>query len=402
MAKWNENCNPLCMNINDCIAKADSPIQSYWEYSAFQHVDICIVGAGIIGLSTALECRKRYPDALITILEKAPHGHGATTRNAGFACFGSATELLHDIDVFGKDHALNIANERFLGLSSLLQRCAPEKIKYEALGGAELIRAHEISYLDRIDEVNAFAENITGDPHTFRIVSAHEQQAYGFSDAVQAVIMNKYEGQVHSGYLHATLESLARAADIRIEHGSDVLQANDNDDHGALHVSTRNGEYVLHAQTIILCTNAMMSKLAPELDIKPGRGQVIVTSPIAGLSFQGAFHIDEGYYYFRSLGDRVLLGGGRNLDFEGEETYEFGHSSIIMEALETMLREVILPKKEFTIDYAWSGLMGFTPDKKPRVSSLSNHVYCAFGCNGMGIALASRIAERIASLIADS
>jgi len=110
----------------------------------------------------------------------------------------------------------------------------------------------------------------------------------------------------------------------------------------------------------------------------------------------------KGYYYFRSLGDRVLLGGGRNLDFEGEETYEFGHSSIIMEALETMLREVILPKKEFTIDYAWSGLMGFTPDKKPRVSSLSNHVYCAFGCNGMGIALASRIAERIASLIADS
>ncbi|MFN5006118.1 MAG: NAD(P)/FAD-dependent oxidoreductase [Ignavibacteria bacterium] len=390
------------MNINECIAKPDSPIRSYWEYTAFQHVDICIVGAGIIGLSTALECRKRFPNASITILEKAPHGHGATTRNAGFACFGSATELLHDIDVFGSDHALNIAKERFLGLSSLLKRCAPDAIKYEPLGGAELIREHELQYLHRIDEVNAFAENITGDPQTYRIVSAQEQHAFGFSQAVQAVIVNTYEGQLHSGYLHATLESLARAEDIRIEHGSDVLHVNDIDEHGTLLVSSQHGEYTLHAQTIILCTNAMMSKLAPELDIKPGRGQVIVTSPIPDLPFQGAFHIDEGFYYFRSLGDRVLLGGGRNLDFEGEETFEFGHSDIIMEALETMLHEIILPKKEFCIDYAWSGLMGFTPDKKPRVSSLSHHVYCAFGCNGMGIALASRIAERIASLLEDS
>jgi glycine/D-amino acid oxidase-like deaminating enzyme len=70
-----------------------------------------------------------------------------------------------------------------------------------------------------------------------------------------------------------------------------------------------------------------------------------------------------------------------------------------MNALESMLRDTILPGKDFEIEYAWSGLMGFTPDKKPRVESLSDHVYCAFGCNGMGIALASRIAERIASLL---
>jgi glycine/D-amino acid oxidase-like deaminating enzyme len=70
-----------------------------------------------------------------------------------------------------------------------------------------------------------------------------------------------------------------------------------------------------------------------------------------------------------------------------------------MNALDALLRDVIIPGKSFTIDYAWSGLMGFTPDKKPIISQMSNHVYCAFGCNGMGIALASRIAESIAPVI---
>ncbi|MFM8840477.1 MAG: NAD(P)/FAD-dependent oxidoreductase [bacterium] len=390
------------MNIDQWLAVPDAPIKSYWEHTAFNEVDICIVGAGIIGLSSALECRKQFPDASILILEQAPHGHGATTRNAGFACFGSATELLHDIDTFGEVNALEIARERFKGLTALLKRCTPSALHYEHLGGGELIREHEMDVLERMDEVNAFAEKITGDPETFRVMSSQEQQAFEFSDAVHAVIMNAHEGQLHSGHLHATLEILAGEAGIRIEHGSEVVSVNDIDDHGSLHVKTQFGEYALKSKRIILCTNAMLSRLAPILDIKPGRGQVIVTSSIHELPFQGAFHIDEGYYYFRSLGDRVLLGGGRNLDKTGEETFEFGHSAIIMNALETMLREVILPNRNFTIDYAWSGLMGFTPDKKPRVKKLSKHVYCAFGCNGMGIALASRIAEQIASLLSDS
>ncbi|MFM8455458.1 MAG: hypothetical protein ACKOAK_01705, partial [Ignavibacteria bacterium] len=41
----------------------DAPIHSYWEDTAFSEVDLCIVGAGIIGLSTALECREKFPSA---------------------------------------------------------------------------------------------------------------------------------------------------------------------------------------------------------------------------------------------------------------------------------------------------------------------------------------------------
>jgi glycine/D-amino acid oxidase-like deaminating enzyme len=387
------------MNIMQCLQQSDSPIHSFWEHSAFSEVDICIVGAGIIGLSTAIECRERFPQASITILEQAPHGHGATTRNAGFACFGSASELLHDVDAFGHEHAFEIANERYLGLQKLLQRCSAESIKYEHLGGFELIRESELHVLDRLSEMNALAKEITGDPETYVLLSKHEQNELGFSDAVHAVIKNKHEGQLHSGFLHATLERLAREANIRIEFGSKVQSIQDQQYNAIAKVQSPIGDYSLKARSLILANNASISLLASELPIKPGRGQVIVTSPIDDLPFRGAFHIDEGFYYFRTLGNRILLGGGRNLDFQAEETYEFGHTELVMNALDELLRDVIIPRKDYSIEYAWSGLMGFTPDKKPIVSVVSDHVYCAFGCNGMGVALASRIAESITQII---
>lgn len=376
----------------------DAPIHSYWEHTAFSEVDLCIVGAGIIGLSTALECREKFPSASITILEQGPHGHGATTRNAGFACFGSASELLHDMDAFGVDHAFEIANERYLGLRKLLQRCSPEAIKYEHLGGFELIRESELHVLDRLSEMNALARGITGDPDTYILLNKEEQESLGFSDDVYAVIKNNHEGQLHSGHLHATLERLAQEAGIRIEYGSKVMAIHD-DQQAIAKILCPIGEYTLNANAIILANNASIPLLASTMPIKPGRGQVIVTSPIEDLSFQGAYHIDEGFYYFRSLGNRILLGGGRNLDFQAEETYAFGHTELVMNALNALLREVIIPGKDYSIDYAWSGLMGFTPDKKPIVSQISDNVYCAFGCNGMGIALGSRIAQSVSQLI---
>jgi glycine/D-amino acid oxidase-like deaminating enzyme len=71
---------------------------------------------------------------------------------------------------------------------------------------------------------------------------------------------------------------------------------------------------------VIYCTNAFSSKFLKNENIIPARGQILLTEPIEGLKLKGTFHYDEGFYYFRNLGNRVLLGGGRNQDFKTEET----------------------------------------------------------------------------------
>ena len=71
---------------------------SFWEKSLyFESLDFTIIGAGIVGLSTAIFLKEKFPGSKILILERGYLPSGASTKNAGFACFGSPTELLDDL-----------------------------------------------------------------------------------------------------------------------------------------------------------------------------------------------------------------------------------------------------------------------------------------------------------------
>lgn len=120
-----------------------------------------------------------------------------------------------------------------------------------------------------------------------------------------------------------------------------------------------------------------------------------MTKPVAGLKFKGIFHIDEGYYYFRNFGKRVIFGGGRNLDFAAEETGEFLYNEAIIAELKHKLDKVILPNQPYEIEDMWTGIMGFTEDKLPNILKVEDNITAAVSCNGMGIALSSYIAKEI-------
>ncbi|HEV9036088.1 MAG TPA: FAD-dependent oxidoreductase, partial [Puia sp.] len=121
--------------------------------------------------------------------------------------------------------------------------------------------------------------------------------------------------------------------------------------------------------------------------------------PIDNLPFKGTFHYDEGFYYFRDLGDRVLLGGARNLAIEEENTDEMILSDKIQTTLERFLREVILPGRSYKIDCRWSGIMGMGAEKMPILKAINDHVFCAVRMSGMGVALAPVIGEKVARLM---
>ena len=71
---------------------------SFWEFNSwFKDLDLVVIGSGIVGLNTAIEYKKRNRKAKILILEKGILPEGASTKNAGFACFGSPSEILSDL-----------------------------------------------------------------------------------------------------------------------------------------------------------------------------------------------------------------------------------------------------------------------------------------------------------------
>jgi L-2-hydroxyglutarate oxidase LhgO len=89
---------------------------SYWEIKNwFSNVDFTIVGSGIVGLHTAIRLRERFPKAKIILLEKGALPQGASTKNAGFACFGSVSEIIDDLKTkINQIQSLNVQSVIFV------------------------------------------------------------------------------------------------------------------------------------------------------------------------------------------------------------------------------------------------------------------------------------------------
>ena len=164
-------------------------------------------------------------------------------------------------------------------------------------------------------------------------------------------------------------------------------------------ISTNIGDF--EAKKVAICTNGFAHELLDE-DVRPARAQVLITKAIENLKVEGTFHYQSGYYYFRNIDHRILFGGGRYLDFEGETTTKLETSERLISALTELLGSVILPNITFEIDYTWAGIMGVGETKKPIIKSVSPSVFCGIRLGGMGIAIGTLVGQELAELMASS
>lgn len=373
---------------------------SFWEKESFIEADYIVIGGGITGLSTAIELKEKRPSARVLVLERGIFPSGASTRNAGFACFGSLTELLVDRQKMGDEQALMLVEDRWRGLQKLRRRLGDSRIGYYQYGGYELIRKEELDCLQQLESVNNWLQPLFRQP-----VFAERSDlldSFGFNkQGVQALVYNPLEGQVHTGQMMQALSAYARAAGVEVLTGVQVGSIEEDAERVAVVAldPVRENEVMFRARKVAVCTNAFARQLLPALDLVPGRGQVLLTEPIDDLPFRGVFHVEEGYYYFRNIGKRIMLGGGRNLDFQGETTTQLSLSNSIQQALDRLLQEVILPGRQVRIEQRWAGIMAFGPVKQPVVYKQGSHIAVGVRLGGMGVAIGSRLAEKLAAYL---
>ena len=95
---------------------------SWWEINSwFTNVDYTIVGSGITGLHTALQLRERFPASKILIIERGPLPQGASTKNAGFACFGSLSEIIDDLNYHTEEEVTALIQKTLAGTAIATQ-----------------------------------------------------------------------------------------------------------------------------------------------------------------------------------------------------------------------------------------------------------------------------------------
>lgn len=379
-----------------------SPNASYWESQSFLRSDVLIVGGGIVGLSTAAELLERKPNLKVTVLERGVLPSGASTRNAGFACFGSLSEVVSDIAQFGESVAMETLQARVTGLQRLRQRLPDHAMDYQQHGGYELLQEPQWHLLDQLDRINALLKPVFAQEVFQR--ADHRLNEFGFSARhVSGLLLNPLEGQLHTGMLMRSLLQYVQKLGALVLSGTEVTAIETINDGVIVHGKSGSDLPTMQFSCgqLALCTNAFARRLMPELSITPGRGQVLITEPIPALRWQGTFHADEGYYYFRNIDQRILLGGARNADFDGECTDQFGENARVGAALEQFLREIIAPELDLQIAQRWSGIMAFGETKKPIVTRHDHRTVIGVRMGGMGVAIGSSVAASLADMLLD-
>ena len=365
---------------------------SHWETTTFlQPTQTLIVGAGLTGLQTALRLKKSNPNHDVLVVERNAIPRGASTRNAGFACFGGPTELLADLDDNGAGAMVATVRQRYAGIKALEAGFAHRGVDWAANGGYEIIDdpATEATVRQRLPELNALLAEVTGRAQTWHITTPLN----GIF-----TLHNTLEAQLHPGKLVEVLLADCRRAGVRLLFGAAVTEVRGDGvtvaDHGAV-----------TADQVILTVNAFARRLLPEAfaeEIRPVRNQVLLSRPLPGLRLRGCYHYHEGYVYFRNVGeDRLLIGGARHLAGSRSETDAFGPNQEVADQLIDRLRRWLpaydLGPEDFPV--RWSGIIAQGGDKTPVLRRTESGILVAGRLAGMGVALSADLARRAAALV---
>ena len=358
---------------------------SFWEHKGWcQGRDYVVVGAGFVGLSAALECRRKFPNASITIVEISPLCGGGSTKNAGFACFGSPSELLDDWETLGPEKTVELVASRYNGLRNLRKNYKDSVIGYETSGSIELFTSDNSEIESRVSKflptLNEALAGVFG-CDAFHIVDS----ANGVMGA-KSLISSPLEGILDTSKLYREMLQRALTSGIDIVNGCKIDSIEEVS--GGYRLDFDYGYF--EAREVMIAANAFAADLLPHLDVVPQTNRVLVTEQIDALEFSGSCHYDRGYVYLRRLENRLLIGGGRQ--------WGDGASEDVQQMLQDFIAKHIKGAEGAKIEYNWIGYLGVGASRDPIVKTIKPGLHVGVRMGGMGVAIGTVIGSKLGGL----
>jgi gamma-glutamylputrescine oxidase len=355
--------------------------------------DVCVVGGGYAGLSTALHLAKRGVDVLLA--EQSLLGWGASGRNGGQAHVGMRRD-----QEWLEEH-VGLADARRLWEFSLGARAHLDW----------LIETYRIDCDLRLGYLHAnhrerYTTATRQHVEHMRSMYAYEQIRFVERDELRAMVATRGycsgSFDTRAGHLHALnlALGLARAAashGARLHEGVEVTAIEPMN--GGWRVATTRGEIL--ANRVVLACNGYLQGLAPQVDrhVMPINNFIAVTEPLGAeaarrLISNGAAVSDSRFVvnYFRITADhRLLFGGGEN--------YGYTFPRDIAGFVRPHLLKVFPQLAQVRYDYAWGGTLAITATRMPWVHEFKPGLINASGFSGLGVVIAPYTGKAIADAL---
>jgi len=354
---------------------------SFWLEEPFEpirterrngRVDVAVVGAGVTGLSCALELTES--GRTVRVHEARTIASGASGRNGGFALRGGAMPYDVARERLGPEHAR--------ALWELTERTLDHM---EGLAGDALRRVGSLRLAadaQERDELRAEYDALEADGFAAEWI---DEPSGALAGRYQAALLHPRDGALQPARWIRRLAShvAAAGAEIRERERVESLDA-------------------LDADVVVVASDGYPSGLLPAIDeiVQPTRGQVIVTEPLPELLYDRPHYARQGFDYWQQLPDRrLVLGGRRDVDLAAESTAEEATTSQIQSALERFAVE--LAGEAPTITHRWSGIFGSSPDQLPLVGQAPGEdgVWVSRGYSGHGNVLGLACGRLVARAI---
>ena len=358
---------------------------SYWELDYYREHDFVIVGGGITGINTALCIKQQQPWKSVLVIDHHWLGGGASSKNAGFVCFGSPTEILDDIQNFGENITTQLIARRWEGAKRLLETVPHSKMEFLKTGGYEVYDHQTLPEPDHIENLNSIMSKITSKENYFEL----KKNTISSSFDPKAIYMRE-EGRINPKKMMHFLYQ--KAIQLGINFINDHVL---NIDIHANQVELQNFGRVTFGKCG-MTLNGYIKNLIPDSDVKPARNVVIITEDLPEINWDSVVHYNKGYVYFRRIGNKILLGGGRNLDPQKETSDKIEVNEKISTYLQDFLCNKLCNHKDVKIIHQYIGILGFGNDKIPVVKPYSSDILLASGLGGMGVAIGSQLGKELA------
>lgn len=374
---------------NSYYAASANPAPEHLPLRGEVTADVCVIGGGIAGCSTALELAER--GYRVVLLEGRRIGWGASGRSGGQAITGFASGQAKLVNQVGAEHARRMWDISVEGLQLLRERVAKHHIDCDLHWGQMHAAIKPRQRDDLLHEQREAEEKYAY--RQLKFLERAEVEALIDSKRYIAGLYDSGSGHLHPLNYTLGLAAAASAAGVTIYERSLATQLTCDD---PATVTTANG--TVRAKFVVLCCNAYLDSLVPSLQsrIMPVGTYIVATRPLGEermkrLMRENIAVTDTNFVldYFRHSADHRLLFGGR-VSYSGLDAFDTAN------ATRKRMLKVFPQLSDVSIEYAWGGYVDITMSRAPDFGRVAPHIYYLQGFSGHGIALTG-IAGKLAA-----